>query len=122
MSTAPNPFLTRTERTSSFEKEPPAPKLLKGKPLGTQLLVKKVEFKDTGLLVTPQQAIRDTGEVVVLAIGPSVQEIVVGDHLMVRKYSGAGTEVTHDGATYLVIDANEVLLILSSASAEPLAI
>jgi chaperonin GroES len=115
MSTATNPFQTRTERTSSFQKsEAPEPKLLKGKPLGTQLLVRKVEFKDTGLLVTPEMARRDTGECIVLAIGTAVQEIKVGDSILVRKYSGAGTEVTHDGATYLVLDSNEVLLILAS--------
>jgi co-chaperonin GroES (HSP10) len=111
-----NPFLTRTERTSSFQKtEAPEPKMIKGKPLGSQLLVRKVEFKDTGLLVTPEMARRDTGEVQVLAIGPAVKEINVGDHLMVRKYSGAGTEVQYDSQTYLVIDANEVLLILADA-------
>lgn len=117
-SLAPNPFTDpqAPTRTSAFRKaEPPAPKMLKGKPLGSQLLVRKIEFVDAGLIHTPQSAIRDTGEVVVLAIGPAVKEIKVGDHLMVRKYSGAGTEVTHDGSTFLVLDSNEVLLVLDAS-------
>jgi hypothetical protein len=64
MSTATAPFTERTERTSVFQKtEPPAPKMLTGRLLGTQLLVRKVLFQGTGLITTSQSAIRDTGEV-----------------------------------------------------------
>jgi len=32
---------------------------------------------------------------------------------MIRKYSGVGSEFQHDRDTFLVIDANEVLLVVS---------
>jgi chaperonin GroES len=105
--------LTRSHRTSAFSKtESPEPRLLRGRPLGSQFLVRKVKFVDKGHIITPENAHRDTGEADVIAIGSKVEEIQPGDRVTIRKYSGVGSEFSHDGDTYLVIDANEVLLVL----------
>jgi len=76
------------------------------------LLVRKIKFKDVGHIITPETAHFDIGEADVIAVGSKVEEIQPGDRVMIRKYSGVGSEFSQDGDTYLVIDANEVLLVV----------
>ena len=101
-------------RASAFHKVTPTPRMLTGQPLGGNLLVRKIEPKDTGLIATPETARKDTGEAEVIAVGPYVGEIAPGQHVLLRKFSGVGTEIRHEGDTYLLVSIDEILMILLS--------
>jgi len=45
-------------------------------------------------------------------VGSKVEEIKPGDRVMILKYSGVGSECSHEGDTYFVVDSNEILLIV----------
>jgi len=76
------------------------------------LLVRKVKFQDRGHIITPETTHPDTGEADVIAVGSKVEEIKPGDRVMILKYSGVGSECSHEGDTYFVVDSNEILLIV----------
>jgi hypothetical protein len=54
------------------------------------------------------------GEAEVIAVGPYVGEIAPGQHVLLRKFSGVGTEIRHEGDTYLLVSIDEILMILLS--------
>jgi co-chaperonin GroES (HSP10) len=73
-------------------------------------LVKLVAVVQTGGIYNPNQGVSD--EVEVIAVGPDVEDVRVGDHCVVRKFCGCGTEIKHDGIEYLVVSQDELLLVL----------
>lgn len=117
-STGPSPSvplscMNNPERTSSFAnkfEEPEAPKRLSGKPLGTNLLVKRLEVEKKGLVQSAAEQVSD--EALVLAVGPRVEDVKVGDTTVLRKYAGVGTEVRHERIDYLIVDITDVLMVI----------
>ncbi|MDR2963113.1 MAG: co-chaperone GroES [Bacteroidales bacterium] len=87
-----------------------------GKPLAGKVLVKpqEVEQKTASGIFIPDSAKEKplTGEVV--AVGKAKKdeemEVAVGNTVLYGKY--AGTELTIDGESYLLLSQNDVLLIL----------
>jgi co-chaperonin GroES (HSP10) len=102
-----------TERTSAFDKvEAPAPARLSGRPLGTNILVKRLEVKRTGTILSASEQVSD--EARVLAVGDGVVDVSAGDTIVLRKYAGVGTEVRHERVDYLIVDISDVLMVLPS--------
>jgi chaperonin GroES len=87
------------------------PRVLKGRPLGTTILVLKIEQKQEGMVVTPE-ATRRSDQATVLAVGSAVDEVTEGDDVLLRSHSGVGTEIKFGGKEYLLIDETDVLMIL----------
>lgn len=68
----------------------------------------KIPEKTTGLIITEleKNVQRNTG--IIKSIGPTaVTEYAVGDHVAFGEY--AGTEVTKDGITYLIMKNMDIL-------------
>ena len=68
------------------------PKALTGHPPGANLLVKRVATVQTRGIITPETAQQVSDEVVVLAVGPHVDDVKAGDDAIVRKFSRVGSE------------------------------
>jgi co-chaperonin GroES (HSP10) len=100
-------------RTSSFTDkfyDPAPPKRLSGKPLGSNLLVKRLEAEKKGLVQSATEQVSD--EALVIAIGPRVEDVSVGDICVLRKFAGVGTEVRHERQDYLIVDITDVLMVV----------
>lgn len=105
-------------KTSAFDKnEKPAPRKLHGKPLGSTILVKRLEDEELAgsLIARPESAKRASDEVEILATGPGVTDVQVGDHCLLRRYSGVGTEIKYDGVDYVIVSMEDLLLVLPAA-------
>ncbi len=89
---------------------------MKIKPLADRVLVepKEAETKTASGLYIPDTAKEKPQQGVVKATGPGKKdedmEVKVGDHVLYGKY--AGTEVTLDGVTYLIMKQSDILAIL----------
>lgn len=84
-------------------------------PFGERVVLraeKPKDVTDSGLVLAPG-AIEAPAEAVVLACGPDVQVVQAGDRVIYPKY--AGTEVSIDGDTVLVMKASELTGKLVSA-------
>ena len=91
------------------------------KPLGDRIVVKQLEAqeKTKSGLILPDSAKEKPQEAKVVAVGPGKQldeggikhlEIKTGDRILYGKYSG--TEVTIEGADYLILREEDVLAIV----------
>jgi chaperonin GroES len=90
---------------------------MKIKPLADRVLVKPdaAEEKTAGGLIIPDTATEKPLAGTVVAAGPGTEEVKMevkaGDKVLYGKY--AGTEVTHDGETYLIMKQNDIFAVLS---------
>ncbi len=89
---------------------------MKIKPLADRVLVKPdpAEEKTAGGLIIPDTAKEKPLAGTVVAAGPGTDEVKMevkaGDRVLYGKY--AGTEVTNEGDTYLIMKQNDILAIL----------
>jgi chaperonin GroES len=92
------------------------------KPLGDRVLVEPVEEKETkkGGIIIPDSAKEKPTEGIVRALGTGKTdddgkkvafEVKVGDRVLVSKYGG--TEVKVDGKEYKLLNADDILAIIS---------
>ena len=86
------------------------------RPLADRVLIepKEAETKTASGIYIPDTAKEKPQQGVVLAAGPRKKdepmEVKVGDNVLYGKY--AGTEVTVDGKTYLIVKQSDILAIL----------
>ena len=85
------------------------------KPLGKRVLLERIEEATTTAtgIIIPDNAKEKPLSGVVRAVSPKVQEkglVNVGDKVVFGKY--AGTELTLDGKTYLVMATDDILGVL----------
>lgn len=86
------------------------------RPLADRVLIepKEAETKTASGIYIPDTAKEKPQQGVVLAAGPGKKdepmEVKVGDNVLYGKY--AGTEVTIDGKTYLIVKQSDILAIL----------
>lgn len=86
------------------------------KPLGKRVVIKVAEVESTTasgfVLTSSSQEKEQYGEIV--QIGPDVEGkdgVKVGDTVFFKNYSG--TEVEHEGETYLIIEHKDLLAVLA---------
>lgn len=90
-------------------------------PIGDRVLVKRLEEKEQvkGGIVIPDSAKEKPLEAEVVATGTGKRnekgestafEVKVGDRVLISKYGG--TEVTHNGAKYVLLREDDILAIL----------
>ncbi len=90
---------------------------MKIKPLADRVLVKPdpAEEKTAGGLIIPDTAKEKPLAGTLVAAGPGTEdvkmEVAPGDKVLYGKY--AGTEITHDGETYLMMKQNDIFAVLS---------
>ena len=86
------------------------------RPLADRVLIepKEAETKTASGIYIPDTAKEKPQQGAVLAAGPGKKdepmEVQVGDNVLYGKY--AGTEVTVDGKTYLIVKQSDILAIL----------
>ena len=91
------------------------------RPLGDRIVVKQLEAqeKTKSGLILPDTAKEKPQEAKVVAVGPGKQledgdvkklEVKTGDRILYGKYSG--TEVTIEGADYLILREEDILAIV----------
>ncbi len=81
-------------------------------PLGKRVLIQRVEEAQTtasGIYI-PDSAKEKPSQGKVLAVSKEVQDVAVNDTVVFGKY--AGSELTLDGTTYLVIEVDDLLGIV----------
>ena len=81
-------------------------------PLGKRVLIERVEEAKTtasGIYI-PDSAKEKPSQGKVLAVSAEVENVAVNDTVVFGKY--AGSELTLDGTTYLVIDTDDLLGII----------
>ena len=81
-------------------------------PLGKRVLIERVEEAKTtasGIYI-PDSAKEKPSQGKVLAVSKEVEEVAVNDTVVFGKY--AGSELTLDGCTYLVIELDDLLGIV----------
>lgn len=88
------------------------------KPLGDRVAMKPVAAKeqtDSGILLAPQ-AVEAPSEADVVAVGPDVRTVAVGQRVFYPKY--AGMEVTLDDRTVLVLKEREIVGLVEEEVAQ----
>lgn len=85
------------------------------KPLGERVLVQRVEEenKTASGIIIPDNAKEKPSQGIVKAVSAKVAEeglVVLDDRVVFGKY--AGTEISIDGTTYLVLETKEIFGIL----------
>ena len=86
------------------------------RPLADRVLIepKEAETKTASGIYIPDTAKEKPQQGAVLAAGPGKKdepmEVKVGDNVLYGKY--AGTEVTVDGKTYLIVKQSDILAII----------
>lgn len=86
------------------------------RPLGARVLVEIVaaEQKTASGIIIPDSAQEKPQKAVVVAIGAGTKrekmEVKVGDTVLYGKY--AGTQITHDGNEYLILNQSDILAIV----------
>ncbi len=89
-------------------------------PLGDRVLVKPLEAeeKSAGGIILPEKAQEKPREGEVIAVGPGkvndqgdrkVMTVKVGDTVVYSEYGG--TEISHEGTDYLLIDEGSILAV-----------
>jgi len=82
-------------------------------PLGERVLVKRVEEdkKTISGIIIPENAKEKPSRAEVVAVSEEITNVKVGDNVVFGKY--AGTEITVDGTTFLVLEKKDILGILN---------
>lgn len=89
---------------------------MKIKPLGTRVLIQPIaaETKTASGIIIPDSAKEKPQQGKVVAAGNGKEgeamEVKVGDIVMYGKY--AGTEISHEGNDYLIMNQSDILAIL----------
>jgi chaperonin GroES len=85
---------------------------MKFRPMGSGVVIERHEAKDKteGGLYIPEQAKKQPHKGTVMAIGPKVVDLVVGDVVMFSPYSGSS--IVLDGKDYLLIGDINLLGVL----------
>ena len=81
-------------------------------PLGKRVLVERLEEATrtaTGIII-PDSAKEKPSQGTIVAVGDKVKTIAEGDKVVFGKY--VGNELSLDGKTYLILDAQDVLGII----------
>ncbi len=90
---------------------------MKIKPLADRVLVKPdaAEEKTAGGLYIPETAKEKPLAGTIIAAGPGTSEVKMevkaGDKVLYGKY--AGTEITHEGETYLMMKVGDIFAVIS---------
>jgi chaperonin GroES len=85
------------------------------KPLANRVLVKEEEVvtKTASGIIIPDNASQEKPtHAEVVAIGPDVKHVVIGDKVVYGKYAKTAT-VTLDSVDYLVMETSEILGVIS---------
>jgi chaperonin GroES len=84
------------------------------RPLADRVLVlpDPAETKTASGIIIPDTAKEKPDSGTVIAVGGKVTDITQGDKVLYRKY--AGTEVSNEGKTYLVMKADDVIAIIEN--------
>lgn len=84
------------------------------RPLADRVLVlpDPAETKTASGIIIPDTAKEKPDSGTVIAVGGKVTDIIEGDRVLCRKY--AGTEVTSEGKTYLVMKQDDVIAIVEN--------
>ena len=82
------------------------------KPLGDRILVQiaEAEVVTASGLVIPETARDKPSEAIVVSVGPTAQDIEIGDKVVFSKYGG--TDVEHAGQSYLLLSYKDVLAVI----------
>ncbi|MBN1993277.1 MAG: co-chaperone GroES [Anaerolineae bacterium] len=94
---------------------------LKLRPLGDRVWIEPIEREETTAsgIILPETAKERPQEGKILAVGPGLRnedgerqalDVKVGDRVLFAKY--AGTEVKHEGVTYLIMRESDLLAIV----------
>ncbi|OQA98294.1 MAG: 10 kDa chaperonin [Bacteroidetes bacterium ADurb.Bin217] len=89
---------------------------IKGRPLAGKVLVKPLEAeqKTAGGIIIPDSAKEKPLQGTIVAVGKAKKdeemEVAVGNTVLYGKY--AGTEITIEGDSYLLLSQSDILLIL----------
>jgi len=82
------------------------------KPLHNRIAVTldKPETVSAGGIILPATTFKSGTEGIVIAIGPKVEQIKVGDHIKFGEH--AGIEATANGLDFLIMRESDVMIIL----------
>lgn len=86
------------------------------KPLSDRVLIlpNPAEQVTAGGLIIPDTAKEKPLAGKIIAVGPGTKDVTMevkaGDEVLYGKYSG--TEVTHEGTTYIIMKQNEILAVI----------
>ena len=84
-------------------------------PLGDRVLVKIKEPETTtasGIIIPDNASKEKPNQAEVIAIGPDVEHVSVGDSVMFAKFARS-SDVTIDGVDYLVMEVSGILGVIS---------
>lgn len=77
------------------------------KVLGVKVLLEIMEPKKEKDGIIIPESVEKEREYKVIGIGDLVEDLEVGDYVLLAKYTG--TEISKDGKNYLIIDEDEIL-------------
>jgi len=83
-------------------------------PLGERVLVKVKEAQTTtasGIIIPDNASKEKPNEAEVVAIGPDVKHVEVGNNVMFSKFARSA-DLTIDGVDYLVMEVSEILGVM----------
>jgi len=83
-------------------------------PLGERVLVKVKEAQTTtasGIIIPDNASKEKPNEAEVIAIGPDVKHVEVGNNVMFSKFARSA-DLTIDGVDYLVMEVSEILGVM----------
>ena len=89
---------------------------IKIRPLDDRVVVEPIEAEETtaGGIVLPDTAKEKPQRGTVVAAGPGKKDepltVKVGDNVLYSKY--AGTEISHEGKTYLILRESDIVAIV----------
>lgn len=69
----------------------------------------KPETQSAGGIILPATTFKTGTEGIVIAIGPKVEQVKVGDHIKFGEH--AGTEATANGIDFLIMRESDVMMI-----------
>jgi len=109
-----------------FERKQPGENLMKFRPLGDRVVVKRVQedVKTAGGIIIPDTAQEKPQEGEVIAVGPGARdekgeriapEVKAGDRILFGKWSG--TEVKIDGQDLLIMKESDIMGVLEGKAA-----
>lgn len=83
------------------------------KPTGKRVLLQRLapEAPKSSSIIIPDTAIAPSQQFRVIAIGPKVEDIAVGETVLMGRYAGAEVEI--QGRTFLIVEMEEILAIVS---------
>ena len=82
------------------------------KPLADRVLIEPLKAEETTAsgLVIPASAQNTPQEAMVIAVGPEVTDVAIGDRVVYSLYGG--TKLDYDGKSYIVIDFTDLVCVV----------